>query len=174
MFLNDSQALMSMSPKMGPMQGWESEWAGVGGFLQLEIPNFHFMFLKIWIPYSRCSRSDKTDLKDFRRAPFRLFSICEILRFPKKLFFNDSRFSGIVLSDLVGPKSRIMVSRGHGHVRQVQKSCKLRLIGNVTDPRTPFHRQPSHGLVTPWPSGVWSASATFLMHLRRKKTPTCL
>ena len=64
------------------------EWAQLFNLLQLswKIPNVHFMFvrsLKILIPYSRFSRSEQADVKDFRHAPVPILSIFDILRFPQ-------------------------------------------------------------------------------------------
>ena len=63
-----------MFAKDGLMQGWKSEWGGrVGGIPSIELKNLRFpfhVFCKILIAYSRFSRSDKTDLKDFGARDF--------------------------------------------------------------------------------------------------------
>ena len=53
---------------------------------------FHLIFsccLKVWLPYSRFSRPDKTDLKDFRHGSFLNFAFSRFRHFPNKYFPTD-------------------------------------------------------------------------------------
>ena len=86
------------------------------------IPNLHVMFLSKLISYVNKSRFIRRIGGIVRDASFPTFSKCssipKIPRFPKIIcpnMFLD--FCQHNLSNLVGPKSRIMVSGGHGHDR---------------------------------------------------------
>ena len=79
--------------------------------IELETPHFHFMFffVKILLPYSRLSRFENTDLKDFRHASFPTF--CWDSEIPKKILSKTSWTSQVTLPL---QKSRIVGFGGSG------------------------------------------------------------
>ena len=65
-------------------------WVGRIPLIELKNPRCPFhVFLKILVPYSRISRSDKTDLMDVRHASCAIFSIFDILQFAQIIFLVD-------------------------------------------------------------------------------------
>ena len=65
----------------------------------------------ILIPYSRLSRSDKTELKDVSARVFSIVSISEVLRFPKTRFFENDVECFLNSFD-AEPKSKMRVPKG--------------------------------------------------------------
>ena len=79
------------------MQGWEWEWGGWEGSLQLKIKtlcncvsSFHRIdkkdgqfFLQESAPICKVFKKSKTDLKECPACVFSILSICEISKFPE-------------------------------------------------------------------------------------------
>ena len=84
------------------------------------------------IPHSRCSRTDKTDLKDLSARAFKQKKTCfDILRVPKIIFpENGYGVSWIAPSNLLYPKSGIMVSGGSWTFSLVPQIIKMKLFRN--------------------------------------------
>ena len=122
----------------------ENEKLSIVIFLQLSQTSIS-CFLKILNPYSRFPRSDKTDLKDSSaRVVSKVYNFGDYEISRNQILFNMIwDFSNISWSNLVGPNSTIMVSGGHGHSHQVQKSRKLKLVG-------PFGKWKLKLLSSPW------------------------
>ena len=137
-----------MIKKQKPTRGWSGAVVGVGMlmgkgfacFLSFKVSWFHFFWFlgfkvsKIHqIPIS-CFPEDIDPISNIlkilldRSAGFvetRFFQTFRLLRlwdFPKSYFEHSFWFYQIILNKLAGPKSRIMVSGGHGHDQYFQKS----------------------------------------------------